>query len=42
MPKTREEIDKLKREWEQDPIYNLEDADGFEEYREELRWQRGR
>ena len=35
--KTREELQRLKDNWSRDPCYNLEDAKGFEEYREELR-----
>jgi hypothetical protein len=34
--KSREEIENLKRDWEKDPCYDIEDADGFEEHREEL------
>ena len=34
--KTREEVEKLKREWVSDPIWDIEDTEGFEEYREEL------
>ena len=33
---SREEVEKLKREWVADPIWDLEDTEGFEEYREEL------
>ncbi len=34
---TTEELDELKRYWLEDPFYDLEDADGFEEHVEELR-----
>jgi hypothetical protein len=34
---TREEINKLKADWVGDPIYDLEDTEGFEEHRDELR-----
>lgn len=34
--KSRAEVEKLKREWVSDPIWDLEDTEGFEEYREEL------
>ena len=30
------ELEALKRSWERDPCWDLEDSDGFEEYREEL------
>lgn len=33
---TRDDVEKLKRNWEADPCYDLEDAEGFEEFREEL------
>lgn len=35
--KTREEVDALKRNWENDPIWDIEETEGFEEYRDELR-----
>jgi hypothetical protein len=35
--KTRAEVEKLKRDWEADPCYDLYDMDGFEEYRDELK-----
>ncbi|NPA64479.1 MAG: hypothetical protein GXO16_05850 [Epsilonproteobacteria bacterium] len=34
--KTRRDVERLKSEWECDPIWDLEDTEGFEEYREEL------
>src|ERR1041385_1197549 len=51
MPKTRAEIDNLKRDWQRDGTWDLEETEGFEEHREELlafrleqeaRWQRER
>jgi hypothetical protein len=33
---TSDEIDALKVEWQRDPSYNIEDAVGFEEHRNEL------
>ena len=35
--KTREEVENLKADWESDPCYEIEDTEGFEEYREELK-----
>lgn len=35
-PKTAQEIEFLKRNWEQDPCWDLADTEGFEAYREEL------
>lgn len=35
--KTRDEVEQLKRQWSQDPIWDIEDTEGFEDYREELR-----
>ena len=35
--KTILEIDKLKRDWESDPSWDIETTDGFEEHREELK-----
>lgn len=35
-PKTREDVETLKRQWAQDPIWDLEDTDGFAAYRTEL------
>lgn len=35
--KTKEDIKRLKLNWEFDPSWDIEDTDGFEEYREELR-----
>jgi len=34
--KTREDVEELKRNWRRDPIWDIEDTEGFEEYREEL------
>lgn len=34
---TREDVEKLKREWKYDPCWDLEITEGFEEYREELK-----
>jgi len=34
--KTREEVDELKRQWKRDPIWDIEETEDFEEYREEL------
>lgn len=34
--KTREEVEHLKANWIADPCYDLEETEGFEEYREEL------
>jgi len=36
MPKSPKEVEELKRNWRQDPCYDLEEAPGFEDYREEL------
>lgn len=36
MAKTIAEIEKLKREWENDPCWDLYETEGFEEHREEL------
>ena len=35
-PKTREEIEYLKRDWLSDPCYDLESVEGFEWHHEEL------
>jgi predicted HTH transcriptional regulator len=35
--KTREEVEKLKRDWFRDAIWDIEDTEGFEEYRDELK-----
>src|SRR6185436_19521180 len=37
LPKTREEIEKLKKDWASDPIWDLEDTEGFEAHRDELK-----
>ncbi len=34
--KTLAEVEALKREWAADPIWDIEDTEGFEEYRDEL------
>lgn len=34
--KTEEEVRKLKANWQADPIWDIEDTEGFEEHREEL------
>jgi len=34
--KTREELQNLKRQWGDDPCWDLEETEGFEEYRDEL------
>jgi hypothetical protein len=34
--KTREEVEDLKDNWLLDPIYDLEETEGFEDYRDEL------
>lgn len=34
--KTREDIEKLKRDWESDPCWDIYDTEGYEEYRDEL------
>jgi hypothetical protein len=35
--KTREEVEQLKAEWEQDPIWDIENTPGFQDYFSELR-----
>lgn len=40
--KTEEEVRELKANWQADPIWDIEDTEGFEEHREELltfRWK---
>lgn len=37
MEQTKASINELKRQWETDPIWDIEDTEGFEEYQEELR-----
>jgi hypothetical protein len=37
MEKSRQEIDDLKRQWERDPEWDIEETEGFESYREELK-----
>ena len=34
--RTRDEVEKLKEHWAKDPCWDIEDTEGFEEYREEL------
>lgn len=34
--KTHEEIEQLKKSWKHDPIWDIEDTEGFEEYHDEL------
>ncbi|PZO26181.1 MAG: hypothetical protein DCE86_14885, partial [Flavobacteriaceae bacterium] len=34
--KTREDIDELKKQWLYDPIWDIEETEGFEEFRDEL------
>lgn len=34
--KTREDVEKLKENWFADPCWDIEDTEGFEDYREEL------
>lgn len=36
MAKTREEVEQLKRDWIADPCWDIEDTDGFEDFRSEL------
>lgn len=36
MKRSREEIDNLKLSWRSDPIWDIEDTEGFEAHREEL------
>lgn len=35
--KTRKEVEKLKNDWLEDPIWDIETTEGFEEYHEELK-----
>jgi ribosomal protein L7/L12 len=35
--KTREEVEALKKNWLEDPCWDIEDTEGFEEFREELK-----
>lgn len=35
--KTRMEVEALKRNWIKDPIWDIYDTEGYEEYRDELR-----
>jgi hypothetical protein len=34
--KTRDEVEDLKRQWEVDPSWDIEDTEGFDEYTHEL------
>lgn len=34
--KTKKEVEQLKREWEKNPSWDLEETEGFEEYHDEL------
>jgi len=34
--KTQEEINELKRQWKQDPCWDIEETEGFEGHHEEL------
>ncbi len=34
--KSREEVEKLKRDWRRDPVWDIYDTEGFEDYRDEL------
>jgi len=34
--KTRAEVNELKENWQADPCWDLEDTEGFEDYRKEL------
>ena len=36
MSKTIQEIEDLKKDWLEDPCWDIEDSDGFEEHKEEL------
>lgn len=36
MLKTTEELEKLKKDWSSDPYWDIENTNGFEEYKEEL------
>jgi hypothetical protein len=35
--KTRQEVEELKRQWRNDPCWDLWEQEGFEEYKNELR-----
>ncbi len=37
MPKTREEVNELMRQWKNDPCWDIYDTEGFEEYHDELK-----
>ena len=37
MPKTKEEVELLKKSWVNDPIWDIETTEGFEDHVEELR-----
>lgn len=36
MSKSKEELDKLKKDWLEDPIWDIEDSSGFAEHHDEL------
>lgn len=36
MAKTRNEVEQLKRDWVADPCWDIEDTDGFDDFRTEL------
>lgn len=36
MSKTREDVERLKKQWDADPCFDLADTEGFEEYHNEL------
>jgi hypothetical protein len=38
--KTRQEIQELKDNWQSDPCWDIEDTEGFEQYKDELRLYR--
>ncbi len=35
--KTMEEVEKLKREWSADPIWDIEETEGFQDYEKDLK-----
>jgi hypothetical protein len=38
--KSRQEVEELKNNWRNDPCWDIEQTDGFEEYRDELKTYR--
>lgn len=40
MTKTREEIEKLKSQWYSDPIWDIENTEGFKDHKQELYYYR--